>query len=134
MRNCNQYIYIYIYIFFIEKICFKSEERTAKKGRFLRLFQQIIFLKKLVKQVFLEIYQNSQENTYGRVSFSIKSQVLGLRPATILKKRLWCRCFPVSFAKFRRTPFFIEHFRWLLLTIEFLKIVFSSMGSPNLQI
>ena len=87
-----------------------------------------------VKQVFLEIYQNSQENTYGRVSFSIKSQVLGLRPATILKKRLWCRCFPVSFAKFRRTPFFIEHLRWLFLTIEFLKIVFSSMGSPNLQI
>ena len=23
--------------------------------------------------------------------------------------------FPVNFAKFLRTPFFIEHFRWLLL-------------------
>ena len=36
-------------------------------------------------------------------------------PATLLKKRLWHRCFPVNFAKFLRTPFFIEHFWWLLL-------------------
>ena len=27
-----------------------------------------------------------------------------LRPATILKKRLWHRCFPVNFEKFLRTP------------------------------
>ena len=57
-----------------------------------------------------------------------------LRPATLLKKRLWRRCFPVNFAKFRRTPFLIEHLRWLLLTLEFLKIVFSSMGNANLQL
>ena len=30
---------------------------------------------------------------------------LGLRPATLLKKRLWHRCFPVKFAKFLRIPF-----------------------------
>ena len=29
----------------------------------------------------------------------------GLRPATLLKKRHWHRCFPVNFAKFPRTPF-----------------------------
>ena len=29
----------------------------------------------------------------------------GLRPATLLEKRLWCRSFPVNFAKFLRTPF-----------------------------
>ena len=29
---------------------------------------------------------------------------LGLTPATLLKKRLWHRCFPVNFAKFLRTP------------------------------
>ena len=28
-----------------------------------------------------------------------------LRPATLLTKRLWHRCFPVNFAKFLRTPF-----------------------------
>ena len=26
-------------------------------------------------------------------------------PATLLKKRLWCRCFPVNFVKFLGTPF-----------------------------
>ena len=31
------------------------------------------------------------------------------RPATLFKKRLWRRCFLVSFAKFLRTPFFTEH-------------------------
>ena len=39
---------------------------------------------------------------------------LGLRPATLLKKRIWHRCFPVNFAKFPRTPFLIEHLWWLL--------------------
>ena len=32
-----------------------------------------------------------------------------LRPATLLKKRLLHRCFPVNFAKFLRTPFLKEH-------------------------
>ena len=32
-------------------------------------------------------------------------------PATLLKKRLWHRCFPVNFAKFLRTPFLTEHLR-----------------------
>ena len=35
----------------------------------------------------------------------------GLSPATLLKKRLWHRCFPVNFAKFLRTPFLIENLR-----------------------
>ena len=46
-----------------------------------------------VKKVFLEISQNLQENTCGRVSFLIK----------------------LHFAKFLRTPSFIEHLWWLLL-------------------
>ena len=55
-----------------------------------------------VKKVFLEISKNSQENTCPRVSFLIKLQA---RPATLLKKRLWHRCFPVNFARFLRIPF-----------------------------
>ena len=43
------------------------------------------------------------------------NKVAGLRPATLLKKGLWHRCFPVNFAKFLRTPFYIEHLWWLLL-------------------
>ena len=38
-------------------------------------------------------------------------------PATLLKKRLWHRSFPVNFAKFLRTPFLTEHIRWLLLLL-----------------
>ena len=33
------------------------------------------------------------------------NKVADLRPATLLKKRLWHRRFPVNFAKFLRTPF-----------------------------
>ena len=40
---------------------------------------------------------------------------ISLRPATLLKKKIWRWCFPVSFVKFLRTPFFTEHLRWLLL-------------------
>ena len=64
-----------------------------------------------VKKVFLEISQNSHENNCSRVSFLIQLQA----PATLLKERLWCRCFSVNFAKFLRTPFFTEHLRWLIL-------------------
>ena len=56
----------------------------------------------LWKKVLLEISQNSQENTCARVSFLIKLQT---PPATLLKKSLWRRCFPVNFAKFLGTPF-----------------------------
>ena len=32
----------------------------------------------------------------------------GLRPAMLLKTRLWHKCFPVNFVKFLRKPFFLE--------------------------
>ena len=31
---------------------------------------------------------------------SLFNKVAGLRPATLLKKRLWYKCFPMNFAKF----------------------------------
>ena len=65
----------------------------------------------LRKKVFLEILQSSQENACDRVSFLI---ITTLVITTLLKKRLWHRCFPVNFVKFLRTPFYIEHLfsRW----------------------
>ena len=59
--------------------------------------------------MFLEISQNSQENTCSRVSF--------LRPATLLKKWLWYRCFPVNFEKFLRTSFLQNTSGRLLLLV-----------------
>ena len=45
-------------------------------------------------------------------------KVTGLWPATLLKKRLWHRCFPVNFVKFLQTPFLTEHLWWLLLSFQ----------------
>ena len=49
--------------------------------------------------MFLEISQNSQENTCARASFLIKLQG---------SERLWHRCFPVNFVKILRIPFLTE--------------------------
>ena len=57
----------------------------------------------LWKEVFLEI---SQKFTGKHLCQSLFfNKVAGMRPATLLKKRLWHRCFPVKFAEFLRTPF-----------------------------
>ena len=72
-------------------------EKTYKKG--FRSSPPEVFCK---KGFLKKISQNSQENTC-------------VRPATLLKKTLWHRCFPVNFVKILRTLFFIEHVWWLLL-------------------
>ena len=68
-----------------------------------------------VKKVFLEVSRNSQENTCPESLFNKVNNNKGLRPATLLKKRLFHRCFPVNFAKFLRTPFLQSTSRRLLL-------------------
>ena len=47
----------------------------------------------------------------------IYNKVADLRPATLLKKKLWYRCFPVNFIKLLRTPFLQNTSGWLLLEI-----------------
>ena len=59
-----------------------------------------------VRKVFLEIWQNSQENTCTRIS--LFNKVAGLRFATLLEKRLWHRCFP-GFYEISKNTFFTEH-------------------------
>ena len=63
---------------------------------------------------------------------SLFNKVAGIRPTTLLKKRLWHRCFLVNFTKLLRTPFFIEHLWWLLLktTIKE-RFHWSSVVSPT---
>ena len=43
------------------------------------------------------------------------NKVSGLRHATLLKKRVWHRCFPVNFVKLLRTPFLQNTLGRLLL-------------------
>ena len=45
------------------------------------------------------------------------NKVTGLRAATLLKKKLWHKCFPVNFAKFLRTPYLQNTSEWLLLIL-----------------
>ena len=47
-----------------------------------------------------------------------------LRPATLLKKRLWHRCFPVNFAKFLRITFLTVYHQWLHLKRPFQKFFY----------
>ena len=62
--------------------------------------------------MFLTILQNSQENTWTRISFN---KVAGLS-ATLWKKRLWHMCFLVNFAKFL-ISFLQNPSEWLLLQV-----------------
>ena len=67
-----------------------------------------------------DILRNFTKFTGKRLRQSLFfNKVAGLRPATLLKKSLWHRCFPVNFAKFLRTPFLTERRRQLLLSSHF---------------
>ena len=71
------------------------------------LLSEAVAQKCSVKKVFSEFSQNSQENTCASVS--VFNKVAALRPATLLKNRLWHRCFHVNFAKSLRTTFLKEY-------------------------
>ena len=80
-------------------ITLKGEVYTHIKGMLWSSHQMCS-----VKKVFVETSQNSQENTCAKVSFFNKGA--GLRSATLIKKRLLHRCFPVNFKLFIYNIFF----------------------------
>ena len=53
-------------------------------------------------------------NSTGKQKMTEAATGAVLRPATLLKKRLWHRCFPGNFVKFLRTPFLQNTSRRLL--------------------
>ena len=63
-----------------------------------------------IKNVFLELSQNSQENTCARVSLLIKLQAEA-KACNFIKKGMWYRYLPVNFVKFLGTLFLTEHLR-----------------------
>ena len=70
-----------------------------------------------VKKVFLKFLQKCIGKHLCQSLFfnKVANKVAGLTPATLFKKRLWHRYFPVNFVKFSRTPFSKEQLWWLLL-------------------
>ena len=57
----------------------------------------------ILQTCFIEISQNSQENTRARVSFLIKLKALGLQ---FIKKETLAQVFSYNFCKISKIPFF----------------------------
>ena len=96
---------------FIFRVTFlkKSSESSQQDDCYLVLLEAVV-QRCSVKKVFLEISQNSQENSCASLFFN---KVACLRSATLLKK---------NFAKFLRTPFFYRTplvAASVLLTVEY---------------
>ena len=104
----------------------------TQSGCFHKLKRYYMFpIPKIGKK--LGIFQPQNDDNLARATYrsshrrcSIKRGVLRnfakfkgkhLKPATLLKKRLWHRCFPVNFAKFVRTPFLQKTYGRPLLTV-----------------
>ena len=92
----------------------EGNERRWNICEHLEQYAEAVAQKSSVKKLLLKISQNSRKSTCARVSLLIKLQAW---PATLLKKSLWHRYFPVNFAKILRTPFLKKHLRWLLLSV-----------------
>ena len=88
---------------------------SKKKRSILLCKTKTVAHRCFVKKQFLEISQNSQESTCVRISFLINLQERDLKPTTLLRKRVWHRCYPVNFAKFLRTSFLTEHLCWMII-------------------
>ena len=84
----------------------------------------------LWKKVFLEISQNSQENTCARVSFLIKLQGSGLQ---LFKKETLAQVFSCEFCEISKNTFFKKHLwatasaimycRYIMMNWPFFKII-----------
>ena len=97
----------------------KNKERIQKfketrDSRYIIKMNQVKLIFKMQRQPPEVIYKKRCSQTFRNAHrktpvpeslFFIKLQASDLRPATVLKKRLWRRCFPVNFKKFLRTPF-----------------------------
>ena len=87
----------------------KEKKKTIQTKAVLTLFRSSRQMYSVRNDVLLNFTKFTGKHLYQRP---------GLRPATILKKRLWHRCFPVNFEKFLRAPFLQNPSRRLFLTFN----------------
>ena len=121
-----------VLLFFIKNRCFvlnslysQKQKQTFSKTNLLITSTELIAKKWMNRSSRLEVFckkcvlRNFTKFTGKHLCQSLFfNKLTGLRTTTLLKKRLWHRCFPVNFAKFLRTPFLAEHLQWLLLNGE----------------
>ena len=86
----NIYIYIYIQWYYLWAYQIYSWHRSSRL--------EVFYTKRVIRNFAkLSGKHLSQSHFFNKVA--------RLRPTTLLKKRLWRRCFSVKFEKFLRTPF-----------------------------
>ena len=88
----------------------KKGKKREKKLSFSSLPE--VFYKKGVLKTFAKFAGKHLRQTGQSLFFN---KVASLRPAALLKMRLWHRCFSVTFPRFFRKPVFKEHLWWLFL-------------------
>ena len=119
-RNGVQKMYIYVFLglrvktksFLLKKY---HSPWTCHRGHNIpELFDISTFFGSSRREVFCE---KSVPRNFSK--FTGKHLCQSLRPAILLKKRLWQRCFPVNFSKILRISFLTEQLRWLLLFFVF---------------
>ena len=96
---------------------------SEKRSKWLLLWQKRVgkLLQKQPPEVFYKercSYKFRKINRKHLCQSLFLNKVAGLRPATILKKKLWHRCFPVNLAKFLGTPFLQNTSGRLLLLLQ----------------
>ena len=77
-----------------------------------------VFCKKRCSYKFCKIHRKTPVPEY------LFNKVVYLGPATLIKKRLWHRCFPVTFVKFLRTSILENTSGQLLLTHPSRRLIF----------
>ena len=88
-------------------------EKVREPDSFSYVFFEMLYRKCSLKKVILRSFAKiTRKHMCQSLLFN---EVAGLKPATLLKKRLCYRCFVVNFAKFLRTPFSQNTSGWLLL-------------------
>ena len=85
---------IFIAVFTLRRYVFRTLSRSSRPYVFCKKGALTNFAKFTGNHLFKSLFFN---------------KVAGLRPAILLKKRLWYRCVPVNFVKFLRAPFLKEH-------------------------
>ena len=87
--------------------CNETIHKLGSKSSHLRCY---------VRKVFLEILQNSQENTCSRVSFLIELQA---STCNVIKKETLTQMFFCEFCEIFKNTFFLEHLQGLLYIYVF---------------
>ena len=110
----------------LQKIDFRISCQNPCITRMVEFVLEAATTGNLWKQVFLNISQNSQENTCNRFFFN---KVEGLRPPALLRKRLQRRCLGMNFCEIFKNIFFTKHIRAAISLVWRSSAVLQKMNS-----